>query len=64
MVSSPKYLTGDKAAINEFIDKFDVRHFHPKHTGIRDLQFPIDIFIRLRWWVQGENQYRKEPQLT
>lgn len=21
----PKYLTGDKAAINEFIDKFDVR---------------------------------------
>ncbi|KZF25139.1 4-nitrophenylphosphatase [Xylona heveae TC161] len=24
MASSPKYLTGDKAAINEFLDKFDV----------------------------------------
>jgi hypothetical protein len=23
--AQPKYLTGDKAAINEFIDKFDVR---------------------------------------
>lgn len=25
MTSKPQYLTGDKAAINEFIDKFDVR---------------------------------------
>lgn len=24
MASTPKYLTGDSAAINEFIDKFDV----------------------------------------
>lgn len=27
MASSPKYLTGDVAAISEFLDKFDVRHF-------------------------------------
>lgn len=24
---TPQYLTGDAAAINEFLDKFDVRHF-------------------------------------
>jgi hypothetical protein len=24
MAAEPKYLTGDKAALNEFIDKFDV----------------------------------------
>lgn len=24
---APKYLTGDAKAIDEFIDKFDVRHF-------------------------------------
>lgn len=24
---APKYLTGDANAINEFLDKFDVRHF-------------------------------------
>ena len=27
MASQPKYLTGDKAAVNEFIDKFDVRYY-------------------------------------
>lgn len=34
-MAPPKYLTGDKAAINEFIDKFDVRHFpwHMRHTN-------------------------------
>jgi len=26
MATMPKYLSGDKAAIDEFIDKFDVRH--------------------------------------
>jgi len=25
MMSGPKYLTGDKAGIDEFLDKFDVR---------------------------------------
>lgn len=25
MATTPKYLTGDNAGINEFIDKFDVR---------------------------------------
>lgn len=24
---APKYLTGDATAINEFLDKFDVRYF-------------------------------------
>lgn len=24
---APKYLTGDPTAVNEFLDKFDVRHF-------------------------------------
>lgn len=27
MAITPKYLTGDSAAITEFIDKFDVSHF-------------------------------------
>lgn len=31
-VSMPKYLTGDPAAINDFIDKFDVRNVTPKAT--------------------------------
>lgn len=26
---SAKYLTGDKAALEEFIDKYDVSHFEP-----------------------------------
>lgn len=26
-MAQPKYLTGDGAAIKEFIDKFDVRYF-------------------------------------
>lgn len=25
---APQYLTGNTAAIDEFLDKFDVRHFH------------------------------------
>lgn len=28
MTATPKYLTGDKAGINEFIDKFDVSDFY------------------------------------
>lgn len=27
-MSNPKYLTGDAAAVNEFIDKFDVSDLH------------------------------------
>jgi hypothetical protein len=27
MAQAPKYLTGDAAAINDFIDSFDVRGF-------------------------------------
>lgn len=32
-MSSPKYLTGDVAAVNEFIDKFDVSDLHTAHTA-------------------------------
>jgi hypothetical protein len=32
MAPPPKYLSGDKAAINEFIDKFDVRSSVPART--------------------------------
>lgn len=34
MASPPKYITGDKAAINEFIDKFDVRQFPPPYYAL------------------------------
>lgn len=33
MTSTPKYLTGDSAAINEFIDKFDVSYLVMTELG-------------------------------
>jgi hypothetical protein len=36
MSSAPKRLTGDKAAIGEFIDKFDVRYPVPPDVNRRD----------------------------
>lgn len=39
----PKYLTGDPAAINEFIDQFDVRLSLYNYMAILPLTFPSDI---------------------
>jgi hypothetical protein len=36
-MTSPRYLTGDKEGIKEFLDKFDVRETHPTYPMICSL---------------------------
>lgn len=49
-MGSPKYLTGDKASIDQFVDKFDVRDTSSSPTnGFADT-LRADVPLRLRWY--------------
>lgn len=53
MATSPKYLTGEKAAINEFIDKFDVRQFKRQTPTLTELLTLLDRSSYLIATVSG-----------
>lgn len=51
MATTPKYLTGDSAGINDFIDKFDVRSSIQWTIDAQKLTLNSDLSFRLRWYI-------------
>lgn len=41
MTSTPKYISNDVAAINEFIDKFDVSHLYFGFDYVTDINLQV-----------------------
>lgn len=53
-MSGPKYLTGDKAAIDKFIDQFDVSHHIYEGRLYALANESSGLSIRLRWYASDQ----------
>lgn len=63
-MAEPKHLTGDKAAIEEFLSKFDVSptsHVGSQRCVTMTNMFP-DFLVRLRWYASASFRTRASPR--
>jgi hypothetical protein len=62
-MAKPTYLSGDKAGIDAFLDKFDVHDRPDSQTDPVTLTKTADFLVRLRWYVDNHPLTRdvKDP---